>query len=78
MSPVNNMQTAMHRQSVAGSLIGSIAETQEILDFCAEHNIGPDIQVIPITEINDAYKKVEDAEVRFRYVIDIASLKQQK
>ena len=78
LSAVNNMQTAGHRNSVGGSLIGSIAETQEVLDLCAAHNIGPDIEVIDIKDINDAYKKVEDGEVRFRYVIDIASLKQQQ
>lgn len=71
---VNNMMQAMHRKGVAGSLIGSIAETQEVLDFCAEHRIGPDIQVIAIQDINDAYKKVEDGDVRFRYVIDMKSL----
>ncbi len=75
LAPVNNQERAMHRKSVAGSLIGGIAETQEVLDFCAEHSIGPDIQVIPIQEINDAYKKVEKGDVRFRFVIDIASLK---
>ncbi len=73
----NNMQLAMHRQSVAGSIIGSIAETQEVLDFCGEHNITPDIQLLDIKDVNDAYKKVEDGEVRFRYVIDISTLKQQ-
>ncbi len=62
-------------RGVAGSLIGSIAETQEVLDFCAEHQIGPDIQVIPIQEINHAYKEVIKGDVRFRYVIDMASLK---
>jgi uncharacterized zinc-type alcohol dehydrogenase-like protein len=72
----NNMQLAAHRNQVGGSLIGSIADTQEILDFCAKHNIGPDIELIDIKDINEAYKKVEDGEVRFRYVIDIASLKQ--
>ncbi len=77
LSPMNNMQFAAHRNTIGGSLIGSIAETQEVLDFCAKHSIGPDIQVIPITEINDAYEKVEAGEVRFRYVIDIASLKQE-
>jgi uncharacterized zinc-type alcohol dehydrogenase-like protein len=71
---VNNMEQAMHRKGVAGSLIGSIAETQEVLDFCAEHGIGPDIEVIAIQDINDAYKKVEEGEVRFRYVIDMKSL----
>ena len=75
--PVNNMQIAMHRQSVAGSLIGSIAETQAVLDFCAEHEIAPDIQVIDIKDINDAYSKVEDGEVRFRYVIDMSTLKSE-
>jgi uncharacterized zinc-type alcohol dehydrogenase-like protein len=68
---------AGHRNSIAGSLIGSLAETQEILDFCAEHNIAPDIEMIDIAGINDAYKKVEDGEVRYRYVIDIASLRHQ-
>ena len=64
----------MHRTSVAGSVIGGIAETQEVLDFCAEHGIGPDITVIPIQEVNDAYKNIIDGDVRFRYVIDMASL----
>ena len=74
LSPVNNMQTAGHRNSVGGSLIGSIAETQEVLDFCAANAIGPDIQVIDIQKINDAYDDVENGDVRFRYVIDMASI----
>ena len=78
LAPVNNQEQAMHRKSVAGSIIGSIAETQEVLEFCAEHGIGPDIQVIPIQQVNQAYKEVEKGEVRFRYVIDIASLKQER
>jgi uncharacterized zinc-type alcohol dehydrogenase-like protein len=78
LEPFNNMQIAGHRNSVGGSLIGSIAETQEVLDFCAEKGIGPDIQIIPIQEINDAYGKVEDGEVRFRYVIDMSTLKQEE
>ncbi len=77
MAPVNNMHVAARRNSVAGSLIGNLADTQEVLDFCAEHGIGPDIQVIPIRQINDAYQHVEKGEVRFRYVIDMASLKQE-
>ncbi len=75
MKPLNNMLVASHRLSVGGSLIGSIAETQAVLDFCARHNIGPDIQVIGMDEINDAFKRVEDGEVRFRYVIDMATLR---
>ena len=74
---VNNQERAFHRRSVAGSLIGSLAETQEVLDFCAKHHIGPEIQLIPIQEINEAYKKVEKGEVRFRYVIDMESLKSE-
>ncbi len=73
----NNQERVMHRKSVAGSLIGSVAETQEVLDFCAEHVIGPDIQIIPIQEINHAYRQVEKGDARFRYVIDMASLKQE-
>ncbi len=75
LKAVNNQTRAMHRTSVAGSIIGNLAETQEVLDFCAEHHLGPDIQVIPIQEINDAYKEVIDGDVRFRYIIDMASLK---
>ncbi len=78
LAPVNNQERAMHRKSVAGSIIGSIAETQEVLDFCAEHGIAPDIQVIPIQQINHAYKEVQNGDVRFRYVIDIASLKEEQ
>ena len=48
-----------------------------MLDFCAEHNIAPDVQVIPIQEINDAYKRIKEEDVRFRYVIDMASLKRE-
>ena len=75
MAGVNNMEVAMHRRTVGGSLIGNIAHTQEILDFCARHQIGPDVEVLPIDQINEAYDKVENGEVRFRYVIEWASLK---
>jgi hypothetical protein len=55
-------------------LIGSLEDTQEVLDLCALHGIGPDIEIIDIDAINQAFKKVEDGAVRFRYVIDMASL----
>ena len=71
----DNQELIMGRKTLAGSLIGSIAETQEVLDLCAEHGIAPDVQVIPIEEVNDAYKHVKSGDVRFRYVIDMASLK---
>jgi uncharacterized zinc-type alcohol dehydrogenase-like protein len=74
MKPVNNQEVAFHRRSVAGSLIGSLADTQEVLDFCAEHGIAPATQLISIEEINEAYDKVEKGDVRFRYVIDMATL----
>ena len=77
LEPFNNMEMALFRKSVGGSLIGGIRETQEVLDFCAEHSITPDIQLISIQEINNAYKKVDDGEVRFRYVIDMQSLKDE-
>lgn len=73
--PENNQERVMHRKSVSGSLIGSIAETQEVLDFCAKHEVAPEVQLIPIHEINHAFKKVNSSEVRFRYVIDMASMK---
>ena len=74
LEPVNNMQVAFHRKQVAGSLIGNLADTQEVLDFCAKHGIGPDVELITIEEVNDAYDKVEKGNVRFRYVINMASL----
>jgi uncharacterized zinc-type alcohol dehydrogenase-like protein len=74
-APLDNQEVAFHRRSVSGSLIGSIADTQEVLDFCAEHNIAPEIEIIKMQEINDAYSKMQDEEVRFRYVIDMQSLK---
>ncbi len=75
MAPVNNMDVAAMRRRVAGSLIGSIAETQEVLDFCAERAIAPDIEVIGIEEINDAFDNVEKGKVRYRYVIDAKSFR---
>jgi uncharacterized zinc-type alcohol dehydrogenase-like protein len=72
--PTDNQQVAFHRRSVAGSLIGGIPETREVLDFCAEHGITSEVEVIPIQRVNDAYDKVVDKQVRYRYVIDLASL----
>ncbi len=62
------------RRSVAGSLIGGIAETQELLDFCGEHNITSDIEVIPMQEINTAYERMLKSDVKYRFVIDMESL----
>jgi alcohol dehydrogenase (NADP+) len=60
-----------------GSLIGNLADTREQLDFCAKHRIGPDIEMLGIADLNDAFKEVQDGAVQFRYVIDMASLKAQ-
>jgi len=73
---LNNMEVAMHRRTISGSIIGSIAETQEVLDFCVKHNILPEVEMIPMQDINKAFDKMMDEEVRFRYVIDMASLKE--
>jgi len=62
------------RRSLAGSLIGGIAETQEMLDFCAEHGIVSDIEMIPIASINDAYERMLKNDVKYRFVIDMATL----
>jgi uncharacterized zinc-type alcohol dehydrogenase-like protein len=62
------------RKSIAGSLIGGIPETQEMLDFCAEHNIVSDIEVIAIKDINEAYERMLKGDVRYRFVIDMATL----
>ena len=69
----NNAEVAFHRRNVVGSLIGGIAETQEVLDFCGEHNIMPEIEIIAMEDINDAYKRMNNGEVRYRYVIDVAN-----
>ena len=62
------------RLSLAGSLIGSISETQEMLDFCGKHNIGSDVEVIDASYINEAYDRVVNSDVRYRFVIDTATM----
>ena len=64
----------LKRRRLAGSLIGGIAETQEMLDFCAEHNIVSDIEMIDIQNINEAYERMLKSDVKYRFVIDMASL----
>ncbi|MCO4255121.1 NAD(P)-dependent alcohol dehydrogenase [Pseudarthrobacter cellobiosi] len=72
--PVNAFALIMGRRSFAGSMIGGIRETQEMLDFCAEHNLGAEIEVIPASKINDAYERVLASDVRYRFVIDTSTL----
>jgi alcohol dehydrogenase (NADP+) len=64
------------RRSLSGSLIGGIKETQEMLDFCGKHNITSDIELIPIQKINEAYDRLVKGDVKYRFVIDMASLRQ--
>jgi uncharacterized zinc-type alcohol dehydrogenase-like protein len=63
------------RRSLSGSMIGGIRETQEMLDYCAEHNIVSDVEVIPMQMINEAYDRMLRSDVRYRFVIDLASIK---
>lgn len=65
------------RRSLSGSLIGGIAETQEMLDFCGAHNLTSDVEVIPIQKINEAYERMVKADVKYRFSIDMASLKSE-
>jgi uncharacterized zinc-type alcohol dehydrogenase-like protein len=74
-TPLEPFPLIMHRRRIAGSVIGGIRETQEMLDFCAEHRIESDIEVIPIQQVNEAYERVLRGDVRFRFVIDLGSLK---
>lgn len=66
----------MGRKSIAGSLIGGIKETQEMLDFCGEHNVVSDIEMINIQDINEAYDRLQKSDVKYRFVIDMKSLKE--
>ena len=67
----------MARRSLSGSNIGGIAETQEMLDFCGEHNITADVEVIPIQKVNEAYERLLKSDVKYRFCIDMASLKSE-
>ena len=71
----NTGPLVFNRKSLAGSLIGGIAETQEMLDFCGQHGIHSDVEVIRIQDINEAYERMLKADVKYRFVIDMASLK---
>jgi len=79
LTPVNPpLQTGalvLRRRSIMGSLIGGIAETQEVLDFCAEHDISCDIEMLDIQNINQAYERMKKGDVKYRFVIDMQSLK---
>ncbi|MGA8570636.1 MAG: NAD(P)-dependent alcohol dehydrogenase, partial [Candidatus Binataceae bacterium] len=67
----------MRRRTLSGSNIGGIAETQEMLDFCGAHNITADVEVIRIQKINEAYERLLKSDVKYRFSIDMASLKSE-
>jgi uncharacterized zinc-type alcohol dehydrogenase-like protein len=74
-TPVSAMSLIFGNKRLAGSMIGGIAETQEMLDYCARHAIVSDVEVIPIQEVNEAYERMLRNDVRYRFVMDLASLK---
>ena len=74
---VNSGALIFARRTVAGSLIGGIAETQEMLDFCGEHNVVSDVEMIDMQSINEAYERMLKSDVKYRFVIDMASLKKE-
>ncbi|MEO5972133.1 MAG: NAD(P)-dependent alcohol dehydrogenase [Sphingomicrobium sp.] len=74
LANVHGGQLVMHNRAIAGSLIGGLPETQEMLDFCAEHGIVADIEVIAIDQVNEAWERMQKGDVRYRFVIDMTSL----
>jgi uncharacterized zinc-type alcohol dehydrogenase-like protein len=75
--PVSAFALIVARRSLSGSNIGGIAETQEMLDFCGQHGITADVEVIPIQKVNEAYERLLKADVKYRFSIDMASLKSE-
>lgn len=78
IEPLTNINSGVlvrKRRNIAGSLIGGIKETQEMLDFCGEHNVLPEVEMIDMQDINEAWDRVVKADIKYRFVIDMASLK---
>lgn len=75
--PVSAAGLVLGRHSLSGSMIGGIPETQEMLDFCGKHNITADVEVIPIQKVNEAYERLVKSDVKYRFSIDMASLKSE-
>jgi len=73
-APLNTRPMILGRRNIAGSLVGGIQETQEMLQFCAAHGIVSDIELIKVSEINQAYERMQKNYVKYRFVIDMASL----
>jgi uncharacterized zinc-type alcohol dehydrogenase-like protein len=77
LEPIVGMNLIIGRKSVTGSAIGGMEETQQMLDFCAEHNIVSDVEMVPIQAVNEAYERLVKNDVKYRFVIDMASLAQE-
>jgi uncharacterized zinc-type alcohol dehydrogenase-like protein len=73
--PVSVFGLILGRRSFSGSPIGGLAETQEMLNFCGKHGITADVEVIPIQKVNEAYERLQKSDVKYRFSIDMASLK---
>lgn len=76
IAPVSGAALIMGRKSLTGSAIGGMAETQEMMDFCAEHGIVSDIELVPMQQVNEAYERLLANDVKYRFVIDIATLRE--
>jgi uncharacterized zinc-type alcohol dehydrogenase-like protein len=74
--PVSAASLVFGRKELAGSFIGGVADTQEMLNFCGKHGVVPDVEIIPIQHINQAYERLVRSDVKYRFVIDMASLSQ--
>jgi uncharacterized zinc-type alcohol dehydrogenase-like protein len=74
-APIAAFNLIPKRRQLAGSMIGGIPETQEMLDYCGEHGIVSDIEIIPIQQVNEAYERMLKSDVKYRFVIDMASLR---
>ena len=72
--PVSAFSLITNRRRLAGSMIGGMPETQEMLDYCAEHNIVSDIEMVGVDKLDEAYERVVKSEVKYRFVIDLATL----
>ena len=72
--PVGAFSLVKNRRSLSGSMIGGMAETQSMLDYCAEHDIVADIEMVDMHKVNEAYPRVVKGDVKYRFVIDLATL----
>lgn len=70
----SNAQMILGRRRLAGSVIGGIAETQQVIDYCAANKIAPEVEIIPISRVNEAWDRVVAKDVRYRFVIDMSTL----